>query len=369
MSVIFNKNITGIYPAYNDSYISFYSDDMTPTKAIITIEGVIYPFTINPDNDGNFLFNLKESIKLNFNLDGFGDIEAIGDEDGYFESNPNLHKKLNVELFLVDKDSDNTDYISIDYDFYKGVKQTGEKLYTNNSQLLNYSTNGIDYNLSYNEGFEFYIDLMYVESGKTIKIVNTNTTEFFEYITTNSGSQRIWLDKGNGTNTTLDLTLPLTYTVNKLNIFIDDVFSTNVNIKKIPSDCGVYLKWFNSNGGYSFHKFYNETIEEIKTKSLSNVVRNQFLNVNESPKSGTYSLGKTSEESIKVKTRVDKNEYEILKDITSSPSVEMYSNNNPFIKGEWVNVDVSGNLKNTTKKHITIQTLTIQLPVKYNITY
>jgi hypothetical protein len=96
----------------------------------------------------------------------------------------------------------------------------------------------------------------------------------------------------------------------------------------MESNCGIYLKWFNANGGYSywlFDKFYSDnqpqkTIDEIvgKYDNLKNV--NSFSTI----------TGKEANATYKIQTRFNVLYKEYITSILTSPSVEMYVHQTPF---------------------------------------
>ena len=121
MAISFIKEPEGIYPAYNDSFIEFNSDLADNNKAEITI----YPidiftktFIIYPDADGNYLFNIKEAVKVIFNKGGFNDSNFF--TDSYYKSIEGLYlsQLVKIEVF---NDSTSESLLKY-YDFFKAVK-------------------------------------------------------------------------------------------------------------------------------------------------------------------------------------------------------------------------------------------------------
>ncbi|WP_431137465.1 hypothetical protein [Psychroserpens mesophilus] len=368
MAITFTQEPTGIYPAYNDSYITFSNVQVgvTTRYARITAEPFDNYFTIYPDTNGIFTFNLKEIVKANF--DGFEDSTFIPPSAQY-EIKDDRILDLDVNIWL-----DNGSTITVEdktYTFSKSVKQIDETIFENNCQLLHKSTNGIDYNLTYFEGYEFQFELLKVSGNTDIKIVNLNSTNEEVIITgnTDSNTMRLWVDKGTSNWTTLNV-IALTDNVNRLEIYEDDVFKTNLNLKKVPSKCGVYLKWFNPQGGYSYWLFDEYYRETLKGKAIGEITRNSFLNVDESPKSFSYNQGKEITKTLRLKSTMNNDEINYVKEILTSPSVQLYTSQTPFQTGEWITVNVSGTV-NTNNRRINGNdiTLTVELPVQYNITY
>jgi hypothetical protein len=76
-----------------------------------------------------------------------------------------------------------------------------------------------------------------------------------------------------GYNETTSNLLSLSTTSNLIEVWVNGAFKANIN-KRMESNCGIYLKWFNANGGYSywlFDKFYSDT---TSTKPLMKLLVN-----------------------------------------------------------------------------------------------
>jgi hypothetical protein len=96
----------------------------------------------------------------------------------------------------------------------------------------------------------------------------------------------------------------------------------------MESNCGIYLKWFNANGGYSywlFDKFYSDT---TSTKTIDEIVGkyDNLKNVN----SFSTITGKEANATYKIQTRFNVLYKEYITSILTSPSVEMYVHQTPF---------------------------------------
>lgn len=355
---------TNIYPAYNDSYLKFSSTLSNQQYAEIKV----YPldtfgtFKIFPI-DNTYLFNLKEFVKFALNKDGF---EDKGSYDTYGYSYSGLLHSQQIEIAVY---SDTTsEAITTTYEFSKSIKQIGEQVHTNTTQILDYSTNGVDYYLDYFEGYPMDFTLQKVITGGiTIKNLNNGLTSK-TLLATSNNAFRIVVDNGiNNWNT--DNILPIFDLENRLEIFRDNVFKTNLTLKKHPSKCGVYLKWFNSQGSYSYMLFDEYFKLESKTKDLGFISKNTFQNIGDSSFSGqTNSLGKESELSYKLKTRVNPDQANRLKDLFTSPFVQMYNSFKPFTEAQFIDVNVdSRSYSISNKKYQNEVSLTINLPQQYNI--
>lgn len=373
--ITITKEPTGIYPVFNDSYLEFTSDLINNYKCEISIPLIMEnifksnKFIIYPNHNGKYIFNLKYIVKgfltvdgfndmfsetpTNFNLNGFG--ESIN--QGY------RRQQFNIKVY----NDDTYDSKTVTYEFFKSVKQIGEPIFNNTYQILNHSLNGFDFNLTYFEGFPFTIDLQRIETGTEINIKNLNNgiiSQFLESSSTNV--YRLYLDTGIDNWTTTEF-LPLTDTINRFEIYGTTVFGesnnrVNLNLKKVPSKCGIYLKWFNHNGGYSYYlfdEFYDNT---LTTKDLSSIRINKFLNINDGLVSPSTLIGKSGVKKMKVTTLVDKNEAKIIESLFTSPSIQMWSSQIPFNNGYWTNINISNSYKINTKKDINKVGLIIELP-------
>jgi hypothetical protein len=59
---------------------------------------------------------------------------------------------------------------------------------------------------------------------------------------------KIFFSDGGYNETTSNL-LSLSTTSNLIEVWVNGAFKANINIKRMESNCGIYLKWFNANGG------------------------------------------------------------------------------------------------------------------------
>lgn len=364
MAITFTKQPSGIYPAFNDAYINFTSTLTGTTYAEITATNFEEPFKIFSDTNGDFQFNLKPLVKIQFN--GFEDENTIP-PSGYIQTVTDRLLSYPIDI-VVNNNVDVIQSATTTYEFLKSVQQVGEPYYDDDTKILHHTTNGMDYHLTYFEGYEFFFEFQKLQANDVVKVKNINTGDDVSFSATTSGTNRLWVDKVSA-NWITSGALPLTDTVNRCEVYINDVFKYNLNLKKPTQRCGVYLKWYNSKGGYSFHLFEEFFRINNKGKSLGELTRNSFLNIDESPKSFSYNLGKEISKEIIVTTKVDKNELYILEDVVASPSVQLYLSNDPYISGEWVTVNINGNIDSRTKNNITEVKLTVELPTQNTITY
>jgi len=371
MAISFTKQPTGVYPVFNESYIEFTSTLANNNRATITLNENLLVigdyFEIYPNKDGVYQFNLKEIISEKLTQNGFVDqwsetpsnqnINTFGETiDGSY-----LSQELTIRVY---SNITNESVIKT-YNFFKYVVQVGEGYNFNTSRICNPSKNKFDYNITYFEGYPFAMDMMRVSNNIDISIKNNNTGFISDTISTSElNTFRLYVDTGTSNWTTQGF-LPLNDILNRLEIRAKSGLGTfvtsNVNLKKISSKCGVYLKWFNNQGGYSyflFDEFYKNNIKSNQLKLISN---NQFNNANEL-KNLTSPIGKEGYESLVINANVDENESYFLKNLFTSPSVQMWSQNEPFIEGEWIDVELSGSYETNNKSSKNKITVTLDLP-------
>lgn len=361
MAITITKEPSGIYPGYNDSFIECTSDLTGHNKSEITVyPTATFPkvFVLYPDVNGNYLFNLKEAVKVIFNENGFEDENF--DTSVYSKSISGLYLLQQIQIKVLNDSSEES--ILKNYELFKAVKQIGENLHENTHQLLSYSPDGINHNLTYFEGFPFHVDILRATSGKEIIVKSLNTgNETDPMIPTITDSFRMNIDKGGANNWTSDNVLPLIEGLNRLEIYEDGSFETNLWLTKKKRCSGVYLKWFNRNGGFSHYLFDQFFVLQDSSKEIGKIANNEFKNINEA--TGLHkSIGKESEGTINIKAKYESEDYEILKDIFRSPLVQMYTSRTAYIEGFFIDVFVDGNISFSNKRGKNEIALIVDLP-------
>jgi len=358
--ITITQGINGIYPVYNDSYIKFESTLSAQTYAEITVPEYTNAFKSYPDLDGEYLFNLKEIVKAKFNSNGFAD--TISQPTGWGKSFTGTYDTQDLSIKVYNNATSET-LTGTTYEFFKSVKQIDEEIYTGNTaQILNVSSNdnGIDYALTYFEGYPFSFDLQRITSGEVINIKNLNTTDDVTMTATSTDSFKVYVDKGSSNWTTTSY-LPIMDIVNRLEIKVDGVFKTNLRLRRVENCNGLYLKWFNNDGGYSYYLFEEFYTDRISRRVLNTIANNSFNNVG-SLQSPTKVTGVEGTQSYNVKAVVDANDRKILESLYTSPSVQLYSKQEAYQVGTWFDVQISGNYSAATKKNKNEVRFSIILP-------
>lgn len=326
----FQTNLLDINPAYNDSIIRYNSTITGMTKSEVVISGSTY--TVYPFNE-NFSFNFKDIAKVEINQTGFKDAILPDLTLGNFiYSDSSLQTTLNGTITTIGALTSDT--TSISYKFSKNVEQLpfyNQKVQLPNDIVVLLPTqNNFDYSVTYFEGYPFDFSIRGFEIGDTFYFKNSNTGIISNsYTSTTSDVKRIFLSDGANNETITDV-LPLSSNVNQVELWVNGDIKANIRVKKVESKCGVYLKWFNQNGAYSywlFDKFYKES---IKVKDLADF-QGKWDNL-QNITSTSESLGKTAVNTLQLSTSFNTNETEYLIDLTKSPKTEMYLHQEPFFK-------------------------------------
>jgi len=363
MAINMTKEPSGIYPAYNDSFLEFTSDLAGHNRAEITVYPVLtFPrvFLVYPDLDGNYLFNLKEAVKFIFNKNGFKDSNF--DSAVFWKSITGLYLLQQIQI-KVYNDATNETLVK-NYEFFKAVKQIAEPIYSNPSQLLTYTPDGVNHFLTYFEGFPFHFDVQKVALNSVLKLKSLNTSNETPNMTaTASDSFRIAIDRGGANNWTDDNILPLIEGLNKLELYKDGVFQSNVIVTKKKKCSGVFLKWFNRSGGFSHFLFNEYFIEQTKSNELGKVYNDELYNIGNA--TGLFkSTGKQASASLILKSKYESTDYENLKDIFTSPLIQMYTSKDAYIEGSFIDVSVDGTISFNNKKGSNDISLIVELPEK-----
>ena len=355
---------SGIYPVYNDSYLQFTSTLTNNFKAEIQLApSASFPnkFVVYPDADGLYTFNYREPARVVLGDYPFRDINGVAITTGTWgQSITGSYVPLLSTIEVFSTSSSET--TSGNYTFYKSAKQIGEDVFVNTGQISNYSTNGVDYDFTYFEGWQFSFEIQKLTTSDTVHIKNLNTgvtssDMIPQYI---DSAFRIYVDKA-VENWTSETFLPLTDNINRLEVYVNDVFKTNINLKKESSRCGVYLKWFNLDGGYSYHLFDEFFRLELNGSSDGDVNTNLFRNVGNLVGESTP-IGISATQRYRLKTKVDVNEANIIKSLFASPMVQMYNSFDPYIDAQWLDVVVTSNYSINNKRSLNELVVNIETP-------
>lgn len=325
--IIFQKDLLDINPAYNDSIVEYSTSLTGVTYSEIFINSNPLPFRIYPINN-TFNFNYKDIVKVLINQNNFNDeiIPDLNDDTIYDDET----LSLSLSSFIVVYTTTTADTITKDYVFLKNVEQLinyKEKAAINsNVRVLLPTSNYLDYHLPYFEGYPIDFAFYGLQNGDTFQFKNITTISESEiFSATTNEVKRFYLSDGSIAN---DNALGLSTTTNLVEFYVNDLLKANIRIKRFESKCGVYLKWFNDSGSYSywlFEPYYDES-KLFKTIDEINGNYDNLQNI----KSTSNITGKNGTSSMKLKTSLKDEDKEYLSSILSSAKVEMYIHQTPF---------------------------------------
>ncbi|MGQ2984869.1 hypothetical protein [Flavobacterium sp.] len=363
--IIFSKDLLPINPAYNDSIIQFSSDSITEaTKAIITIEGDSF---ITVPLNGIFTFNLKGIITAKINTNRLEDTifpDLSTGEISYADENIGRNFEVDIEV----QNNVTSEVITKMYYFQRSVEQLPN--YRRLSELpsdvkvLLPSDNYLDYQVKMTEGYPFDIAVNGLAEGDTYQLKNITTNDATPiYTAATNNAVRLFISDG-AFDTTNTNTLFISSMMNHVELWVNGSFKANVRVNKIDSQCGIYLKWVNTEGSYSYWLFdsiFKDTLIPKTVDELAGSYDN-LQNLN----SASFILGKTARRTLQLNTIFDKTEAEYLSDLSISPVVWMYAHQVPFQqvqdRYDWIGVTLNDGqfpVENKTNKNKFSTTITL----------
>ena len=318
---------TQLLYAYNNNVVEFKSDSTkTAVKAIITVSGEKLEITPNPN--GAFYYNFKTIAAKLLNDNYFRDTIIPESKSDIVYLDTNAYKELAV-TFKVEFEDKTQDTITNTYKFLKAVEQLEQyRIGLSNTDnpkvaiLKPFTTRSTKvYHATYFEGYPFDVS-MYSDVDRTVTITNKRTTKKMD-VDLKKGVNRVFISDGD-TNFTFEDLLHLYYGVNTLEIKISNTEILTLQLKKVKSTCGVYLKWFNNAGGWSHFLFKAHAgNRKVKSAGVLYADDNNLSQIDEQE----VELGVASQDEMACYAyRVDVHEKLLLEELIESPKVYRYLN-------------------------------------------
>ncbi len=299
------------------NYIAGYNDNVfvikttstaQPTKAAIETEG--YVLEVSPSPDNKIYFNVIELVKVLL---------------GYFEDQYNyqgnlqdttLIKKLNFQ-FKIHLINGSVEELKVsNYWFVKSVRQIGSP----------YGSGMLDFH------------------GKIL--APTQDVVFFkgypfEFAKFSNGVYRYKVSSGN-----------------------TSIANWSINNKNTRDECGMYVKFLNPQGAYSYWLFEKEFERQITTKSYG------ITRVNHESNTRDFDLGKSGVIELTLHTKANKEHSKLIEAIAISPEVYLYQAEKGSGENKWIRIfDKSIKLKSVLeKREFIIHKLSFELPNLYTQT-
>lgn len=348
MAIVFTQSIADdrINMAYNNNVIRFSSNSVLEVlNADITLGG--QTVTIYPNPSGDFYFNFKEYITTAINTFNFIDylaptLNPASDTTFTYGFAGYVNISFQITVNFTDDSSESfSDFIP----FLSGVQQI-ETYKKNTTQTTDniillplYPNTTNKYYAKYFEGYPFDIGFLQIEP---TNLELTNNTNLLDYTFIQKGNiTRLFFSDGRTDESINDL-LPIALGRNEISWL--DKF---LYIDKADVCSGVYVKWYNQYGGYSYWLFPNYA---QRTQTMRNIgeINTDFENL-EDIYNQVSQIGLTAGQKLVVSSdKLNEEEFNLLSGILTSPKVMLFTGE-PFSQSEvndWMEVRIA----NTTQR-------------------
>lgn len=362
--------------AYNNDVYRFYSDSITsPAYAEVSINDAS-PIRLYPNPQGRFYCNLMPYIKAMINTTNFEDVTttelSVTDAQSFvYDANNGRYFTAQVTFKVMESESVN-DGTNLALYWLAAAQQHGEFRLINTDELLAFTPNTPNtlnqWYVKYWEGYPF--DIGFYNESKSFKMEHTGNLHWQDFHSGNACS-RLFLSDGR-TDVTLEDFIPLSTGTNtmKLTRQNDDNFYM-LTVDKAESYKGVYLKWLNAQGGYSYWLFENTYAVDRTVKDLGELDRD-FSNLDSSFGRASQ-IGRQSQDTLKlVAELLTPPQRNIVQNLIESPKIFLFTGT-PYGRtgyANWVEVSVKTNsarIKNP-REELTNFAFDIELPERYVIT-
>ncbi|PCH95887.1 MAG: hypothetical protein COB83_07215 [Gammaproteobacteria bacterium] len=301
---------------------------------------VILQVTYFPDVAGEYelKFNLKDPFK-SLMTDIKNNDSGVPNQQVFFDDD--LLQTYDVEYGFIYPEPEDNLYYDFEYKAFKSVEQIGKTISKpiTDPYILNKS------DLTFFKGYPFDFSIY---SNSSIALRNLNNGNYILYGGVTTGVNRVYLSRGLYLLDALDIATdfkariisiggtlydnpcyifdsePILRTgYNNLKVELGSFDPKTLNIKLIDACEGIYLKWLNEEGSWSYWLFNSIHTDDIKSKVLD-IYSTDFESITE-----TYfpSLitGKDAKNILNLSYNgLDNNEYEQLKSIVTAPRVELF---------------------------------------------
>jgi hypothetical protein len=362
--------------AYNNDVIRFYSDTITtPAYAEVSINDAS-PIRLYPNPQGRFYCNLMPYIKAMINTTNFEDTTAtelsVTDPQSFvYNANNGRYLSAQVTFKVVQSDTVN-EVTNTELYWLAATQQHAEfrLLFINDLLVLtpNKPNTLNQWYVKYWEGYPF--DVGFYNKSTSLKIEHLGNLHWQDFNSEDVCS-RLFLSDGR-TDVTLEDFIPLSTGTNNLKLTRqNDGYPYFLTIDKAESCKGVYLKWLNAQGGYSYWLFENTYAVDRTVKDMGELDRD-FSNL-DSSFGRTSQIGRQSQDTLKLLAELlTPPQRNIVQNLVESPKVFLFTGT-PYGKtgySDWVEVSVKTNsvrIKNP-RQELTNFAFDIELPERYVIT-
>ncbi len=332
--ITFSKDIATdrLLYAYNNNVVRFASDN-AQVPDYCTITGLGFTVRLYPTPSGDFRFDFKEYAMAVVNTKRFADdlqTNLINGDASSFTYDVTdgtfIEGIVSFEIYFPDE---TTESVTRNLKFLAGVVQLEnykkqEILAVEDIAILSpvASRTSNTVNLKYWEGYPFEFSFYTAEPSVPFALINTTNGLNYDFEAKGKITS-LWLSDGR-TNVTLEDFLPLVIGANRIVTTNEDVFPIfQLNIEKVDSECGVYVKWLNHLGRWNYWLLHKNSYRDLNSK-YSEEIDNDFRNLNETT-SPMLQTGKVTNELIKCNSgKLTAWERDIFIGILSSPKIMLF---------------------------------------------
>lgn len=361
--------------AFNNDVIRFRDDTVTmPEYCDISIENGP-AIRLYPAPDGSFYFNFKPYIAALINTNNFEDTvqtDLLTTNPSSFVYPGTAVTDRNVHFTIYNDAAAEAAYRLY---WLAGMQQPGENKYPSIEDLQVLAPALPDaantWYLKYWQGYPF--DISVCGNFSSVSITNLNNLISENFDMGGSLSNRLFFSDGR-TDETLEDLLPLSEGHNNLKLVPADSQAGGIkfiHVEKASACKGVYLKWFNGQGGYSYWLFENTYSIDRSARSLGELDRD-FENI-ENSFGRTTQLGREVQDTIKIIAELlTEPQRNIVQNLLESPKVYLFTGA-PYSRSDyrsWIEVSVktTGVRIKNPREELTNFTFDIELPTRYTQT-
>lgn len=366
--------------AYNNDVLRFYNESTAPPVwaevALRTpdVDVDLFRIRLYPNPQGQFFINLKPYITSLINTRDFDDtletnlqVENPQSFIYNFTDGTFINKNLYMSIMHADGSHGDGGY---SLSWLAGVEQHDEHTSFRRTDMLVLSPfkkeTSNSYYLKYWQGYPFDMALYSTLGAFTVR---NETNKLSQNFTKKGNVDRLVFSDGR-TDETLESLLPFVEGINQLKISKSSAEKW-ITLEKVPYKCGVYLKWLNKYGGYSYWLFENTYSKDRSTKQLGELDRDSE-NI-ENSFGRTVQIGKESQDTLRIVAELlTDDERRIVEGIIDSPKIYLFTGS-PFSRNSYNNwTEVTLKTTNTRiknpKQPLTNFTFDIELPLRYTQT-
>lgn len=364
--------------AYNNDVLKFYSNVAGAVPLYCDITGPGLGIRLYPAPDNTFFINMKAYITSLINTRNFEDtlvtdLTTEDPESFIYDASAGTFLAQTINI-VITMNNNTTDPVGYTLYYIAGVEQLGD-------YRINFIKTGIyvlspfmkgtanKHYLKYWQGYPFDISFYY-EPTKTLRLKNLTNTLSAQFTGANH-VKRLFLSDGR-TDETLEELLPMVEGFNELQVMQNALPNVNedkfIMLEKMPYKCGMYFKWLNKYGGYSYWLFENTYSIDRSTKHIGELDRDNFNR--EDTFTRAIQIGKNSQDTIRVIAELlTSDERDIVAGIFDSPKIYLFTGQ-PYARNgvrDWVEVSLktsNSRIKNA-KEQLTNFALDFELPERY----